>query len=90
MSEALEKLYELVERTTHIGEGQQEKLKALAKAKIAVLKEIELSGKGEKVELLDVLASLDGQTQELREKALFQEALAIGLELGRLQPRGMD
>ena len=90
MTKGMEKLYELVEQTTRIGEDQQGKLKALTKAKIAVLKEIELSEKGEKVELLDVLASLDGQTQELREKAIFQEALAIGLELGRLQPRGMN
>ena len=28
--------------------------------------------------------------EELREKAIFQEGLALGLELGRLRPRGMD
>ena len=86
MTKGMEKLYDLVEQTICVEEGQQEKLRALSKAKLAVLKEIELSEKDEKVELLDVLASLDGQTQELREKALFQEALALGIELGRLRP----
>ena len=42
------------------------------------------------MELWNVLASLDGQAEELREKAMFQEGLALGLELGRLRPRGMD
>ena len=35
------------------------------------------------LELWDVLASLDGQAEELREKAMFQEGLALGLELGQ-------
>ena len=38
------------------------------------------------LELWDVLASLDGQAEELREKAIFQEGLALGLELAAYGP----
>ena len=90
MTEAMEKLYELVVRSASIEGEQMEKFKAFAKAKLAVLEEIEIAEGKEKIELLDVLSSLDGQTEELRKKALFQEALLLGIELGRLRPQNMD
>ena len=63
MTEAMEKLYELVERSASIEGEQMEKFKAFAKAKLAVLEEIEIAEGKEKIELLDVLSSLDGQTE---------------------------
>ncbi len=90
MTETMEKLYELVERSASIEGEQMEKFKAFAKAKLAVLEEIETAEGKEKIELLDVLSSLDGQTEELRKKALFQETLLLGIELGRLRPRDID
>ena len=83
MTEAMEKLYELVERSASIEGEQMEKFKAFAKAKLAVLEEIEIAEGKEKIELLDVLSSLDGQTEELRKKALFQEALLCLLYTSR-------
>ena len=87
MTEALEKLYDLVAGTIQMDEEQEKKLEALSVAKKGVL---ETPGARPCLELWDVLASLDGQAEELREKAIFQEGLALGLELGRLRPRGMD
>ena len=90
MTEALEKLYDLVAGTIQMDE-QEKKLEALSQsAKKGVLEALETPGARPCLELWDVLASLDGQAEELREKAIFQEGLALGLELGRLRPRGMD
>ena len=90
MTEAMEKLYDLVAGTIQMDEEQKKRLEALSVAKKGVLEALETPGAKPSMELWNVLASLDGQAEELREKAMFQEGLALGLELGRLWPRGMD
>ena len=90
MTEAMEKLYDLVAGTIQMDEEQKKRLEALSVAKKGVLDALETPGAKPSMELWNVLASLDGQAEELREKAMFQEGLALGLELGRLRPRGMD
>jgi len=90
MTEAMEKLYDLVAGTIQMDEEQKKRLEALSVAKKGVLEALETPGAKPSMELWNVLASLDGQAEELREKAMFQEGLALGLELGRLRPRGMD
>ena len=90
MTEAMEKLYDLVAGTIQMDEEQKKRLEALSVAKKGVLEALETPGAKPSMELWNVLASLDGQAEELREKAMFQEGLALGLELGRLRPRGME
>ena len=90
MTVAMEKLYDLVAGTIQMDEEQKKRLEALSVAKKGVLEALETPGAKPSMELWNVLASLDGQAEELREKAMFQEGLALGLELGRLRPRGMD
>ena len=90
MTEAMEKLYDLVAGTIQMDEEQKKRVEALSVAKKGVLEALETPGAKPSMELWNVLASLDGQAEELREKAMFQEGLALGLELGRLRPRGMD
>ncbi len=90
MTEAMEKIYDLVAGTIQMDEEQKKRLEALSVAKKGVLEALETPGAKPSMELWNVLASLDGQAEELREKAMFQEGLALGLELGRLRPRGMD
>ena len=90
MTEAMENLYDLVAGTIQMDEEQKKRLEALSVAKKGVLEALETPGAKPSMELWNVLASLDGQAEELREKAMFQEGLALGLELGRLRPRGMD
>ena len=90
MTEAMEKLYDLEAGTIQMDEEQKKRLEALSVAKKGVLEALETPGAKPSMELWNVLASLDGQAEELREKAMFQEGLALGLELGRLRPRGMD
>lgn len=90
MTEAMEKIYDLVAGTIQMDEEQKKRLEALSVAKKGVLEASETPGAKPSMELWNVLASLDGQAEELREKAMFQEGLALGLELGRLRPRGMD
>ena len=90
MTEAMEKIYDLVAGTIQMDEEQKKRLEALSVAKKGVLEALETPGAKPSMELWNVLASLDGQEEELREKAMFQEGLALGLELGRLRPRGMD
>ena len=90
MTEAMEKLYDLVAGTIQMDEEQKKRLEALSVGKKGVLEALETPGAKPSMELWNVLASLDGQAEELREKAMFQEGLALGLELGRLRPRGMD
>ena len=53
MTEAMEKLYELVERSASIEGEQMEKFKAFAKAKLAVLEEIEIAEGKEKMCIRD-------------------------------------
>ena len=49
----------------------------------------ELVGKSGLPVLLDYINSVDAQ-RDYERQVLFCQGLAIGLELGRLQPRGMD
>lgn len=62
----------------------QEKIRALAIAKLAVLEELRQEMGQDAVPLLDVYSSLDGERQELREQMVFEAALELGIELGRL------
>lgn len=62
----------------------QEKIRALAIAKMAVLNELQQETEKEIVALLDVYMSLDGERQEMREQKVFETALELGMELGRL------
>ena len=62
----------------------QEKIRALAIAKIAILNELQQETEKEIAALLDVYTSLDGERQELREQIVFETALELGMELGRL------
>ena len=64
MTEALEKLYDLVAGTIQMDEEQEKKLEALSVAKKGVLEALETPGARPCLELWDVLASLDGQAGE--------------------------
>lgn len=85
MTTTMEQLYDMVSQSTHVEQEQMPKFQALARAKLAILGELEKDpGRGDNVELWDVLSSLEGQTEELRSQALFQAALRLGMELGRM------
>ena len=85
MNQTIANLYTLVCERISITPSHQEKIHALALAKIAILDELkQLSGE-DIMPLLDVYMSLDGQRQELHEQMLFEAALGLGLELGRLK-----
>lgn len=85
MTTTMEQLYDMVSQSTHVEREQMPKFQALAKAKLAVLEEIGGSSGGKDcIPLWDVLSSLEGQTEELHSQALFQAALRLGMELGRM------
>lgn len=62
----------------------QEKIRAIAIAKMAILNELQQETEKEMAALLDVYTSLDGERQEMREQIVFETALELGMELGRL------
>lgn len=88
MTEAMEKLYDLVAGTIQMDEEQKKRLEALSVAKKGVLEALETPGAKPSMELWNVLASLDGQAEELREKAMFQEGLGPGPGAGPLAAQG--
>ena len=85
MSDILDQLYYHFSETAALDEEAEEKLKALAVAKLAVLEEMERRCDGGFLPLMDVLGSLDAQASELHSRALFFAAIRTGMELGRLQ-----
>ena len=85
MPTILQELYHLACETIQVDPEYQDKHRALARAKLALLDQLEEDLGPERLALMDALNSLDGEAQELYQLALFQAALCFGLELGRLQ-----
>ncbi|MCI8698736.1 MAG: hypothetical protein HFF29_06485 [Oscillospiraceae bacterium] len=84
MNKAASALYALANENIAVTPEYQEQIRAFAKAKLAVLEELELiSGKSATV-LLDTYTSLDGRRETLHEEMIFEAALKLGMELGRL------
>jgi len=85
MTNIMEQLYAMISESTHIEREQMPHYQALARAKLAILEELESDpGRRDNVALWDVLSSLEGQSEELHRQALFRTALRLGMELGRL------
>lgn len=84
MNKIMSDLYTFTTDRISVTPGYQEKIRALAIAKMAVINELQQETEKELVSLLDVYASLDGERQELREQMVFQSAFELGMELGRL------
>ena len=80
----MEDLRMLVDERISATKDYQEKIRALAIAKIAVMNELEQQTEKNVVPLLDVYTSIDGERQELHEQMVFEAALKLGMELGRL------
>ena len=84
MNKILMELYTFATDRLFVAPDYQEKIRALAMAKLAILNELEQET-GEKIAaLLDVYSSLDGERQEMREQMVFKAGLDLGMELGRL------
>lgn len=84
MNKILMELYTFATDRLSVTPDYQEKIRALAIAKMAILNELEQET-GEKIaSLLDVYTSLDGERQEMREQMVFKAALELGMQLGRL------
>lgn len=84
MNRTIAELYALICERISTTPNHQEKIHALAIAKMAILDELEQLTKKDIIPLLDVYASLDGERQELREQMIFEAALEFGMELGRM------
>lgn len=84
MNKAVSALYALANENIAITPEYQNQIRAFAKAKLAILEELELlSGKNVAV-LLDTYTSLDGKRETLHEEMIFEAALKLGMELGRM------
>lgn len=84
MNRTIAELYTLVCEQVSTTPNHQEKIHALAIAKMAVLDELEQLTEKDITPLLDVYTSLDGERQELREQMIFEAALEFGMEMGRM------
>lgn len=84
MNRTIAELYALICERISTTPNHQEKIHALAIAKMAILDELEQLTEKDIIPLLDVYASLDGERQELREQMIFEAALEFGMELGRM------
>lgn len=84
MTSTIETLYTLINDRLSVSPRYQENLCAIAKAKLAVLDELEqLAGK-EAAALLDVYSTLEAERTEQHDLALFEAALKLGMELGAI------
>lgn len=83
MSDQLQALYEHIIDSLSYDAAYQKKRAALAQAKLALIQELERTCGIEYTCYLDAYSSLEGEAQELRERALVQSALQLGLDLGR-------
>ena len=72
MTEAMEKLYDLVAGTIQMDEEQKKRLEALSVAKKGVLEALETPGAKPSMELWNVLASLDGQAENCGKRPCFR------------------
>lgn len=84
MSNTMEELYDLVNMGVSNNCDKKEKLHTLAMAQMALLEELEPQEYERTKALVDVYQSLEAERHSLHEKALFQAALELGMELGRL------
>lgn len=84
MNRTIAELYALICERISTTPDHQEKIHALAIAKMAILDELEQLTEKDIIPLLDVYTSLDGERQELREQMIFEAALEFGMELGRM------
>ncbi|MBD5132954.1 MAG: hypothetical protein HDT38_00545 [Clostridiales bacterium] len=84
MNVMIAELYTLICERISTTPNHQEKIHALAIAKMAVLNELEQLTEKDILPLFDVYTSLDGERQELREQMIFEAALEFGMELGRM------
>lgn len=84
MNRTIAELYALICERISTTPNHQEKIHALAIAKMDILDELEQLTEKDIIPLLDVYASLDGERQELREQMIFEAALEFGMELGRM------
>ena len=82
MSKIMTELYTFAIDRISAAPDYQEKIRALAIAKMAILNELQQETEKEIAALLDVYTSLDGERQELQEQIVFETEL--GMELGRL------
>lgn len=84
MNRTIAELYALICERISTTLNHQEKIHALAIAKMAILDELEQLTEKDIIPLLDVYTSLDGERQKLREQIIFEAALEFGMELGRM------
>ena len=84
MNRTVADLYALVNERISATRIHQEKIHALAVAKMAILNELEQQTGKDVIALVDVYTSIDGERQELHEQLIFEAALELGMELGRL------
>ena len=84
MNKTILELYSLINDRILMPPAHQEKIHALAIAKMAVLNELEQQTQKDIVTLLDVYTSIDGERQTLHEQLVFEAALELGMKLGRL------
>lgn len=84
MDKTMMELYTFAIDRISVTPDYQEKIRALAIAKMDILDELQQETEKEIAALLDVYTSLDGKRQELREQIVFETALELGMELGRL------
>ena len=84
MTNTLEELYTLIDGQISISPSYREELCALAKAKLAILEELNQLAGENFTALLDVYTSLDGEREQMHRKKLFEAALELGMELGRM------
>ena len=84
MNKTILELYSLINDRILMTPAHQEKIHALAIAKMAVLNALEQQTQKDIVTLLDVYTSIDGERQTLHEQLVFEAALELGMKLGRL------
>ena len=84
MSDYLQTFYRIISDLLQKDPDYRSKHGALDRAKLVLLQELEQECGADSICYLDAYSTLEGETQELREQALFLAALRLGFELGRL------
>ncbi len=84
MSPSLQHLYESVNEDVMISRPYQEKIAALATAKLTLLNHLDELCNSEARALVEVYTLLEAECQTLHEQALFESTLSLGIQLGRL------
>ena len=85
MTKTMEQLYYSFIENIELDAEATAKMQALAAAKIAILSELDQVCDPKYRALLEVMDTLEGESEELRSRVLFENALETGMELGRLQ-----